>query len=159
MPSGPHRVGRRFAPYKRFCRRQKPWRRADLLRPSMCNAFGAPAGWHIRWGGQEKDAESGHGAAADGGIHGCPQAGRVSKEKPSPAGGRCPRRGRMRGIPRRPLISRPAAASFPRRGKPCIRRTRPGFCFRTEAGSGSQAGRERIHRYSSRVRRNTWRIN
>ena len=29
--------GRRFAPYKRFCRRRKPWRRANLLRPSILN--------------------------------------------------------------------------------------------------------------------------
>ena len=30
-------MGRRFAPYKRFCRRRKPWRRANLLRPSILN--------------------------------------------------------------------------------------------------------------------------
>ena len=31
---GPHKVGRRIAPYKRFCRRQKPWRT-----PSRSEAF------------------------------------------------------------------------------------------------------------------------
>ena len=36
-PRGPSQMGRRFAPYKRFCRRRKPWRRANLLRPSILN--------------------------------------------------------------------------------------------------------------------------
>ena len=47
-------MGRRCAPYKCFCLRQKPWRRADSLRPSMCNELGDPAGWHIRRGNKKK---------------------------------------------------------------------------------------------------------
>ena len=51
---GPHKVGRRIAPYKRFCRRQKPWRRANSLRPSIEIIPGYPNGpWPV-WAGKKK---------------------------------------------------------------------------------------------------------
>ena len=72
---GPHKVGRRIVPYKRFCRRQKPWRTpsrseafrsatarraalsaemANSLRPSIEIVPGYPNGPRPVWAGKKK---------------------------------------------------------------------------------------------------------
>ena len=42
-------MGRRFAPYKRFRRRRKPWRRANSLRPSILKHTGPHCVHRTQW--------------------------------------------------------------------------------------------------------------